>query len=144
MRLRGAFWGTISSALLIGSVAAGNTGDPTTCPGYSASNIEDHGSLITADLTLDGDGCNLYDEDLANLKLLVEYQTSKSLATPSSFTLFSLLFFVILSYDRARSMLVFFCTPLPRTQRLFFILLLFSTSPLSSSYQCCAHSSQLL
>jgi hypothetical protein len=38
---------------------------------------------MTADLTLDGDGCDLYDEDLTNLKLLVEYQTSKSLANPS-------------------------------------------------------------
>jgi alpha-glucosidase len=83
MRLISAFWAAISTALLTGSVAAGNTADPTTCPGYKASNIRNYGSTMTADLTLDGDGCDLYDEDLTNLKLLVEYQTSKSLANPS-------------------------------------------------------------
>jgi alpha-glucosidase len=80
MRFISAFWGAISTALLTVSVAAGNTGDPTTCPGYRASNVISYRSTITADLTLNGDGCDLYDKDLPNLKLLVEYQTSTSLA----------------------------------------------------------------
>jgi alpha-glucosidase len=97
MWLIGGFWAVICTALLTGSVARGNVGDPTTCPGYKASNIRNDGSIMTADLTLDGHGCDLYDEDLTNLKLLVEYQTGKSLDNPSSSTLF-----VILSYDSAR------------------------------------------
>jgi alpha-glucosidase len=35
-------------------------------------------SSITADLTLAGDACDVYSADLKDLKLLVEYQTSKS------------------------------------------------------------------
>jgi hypothetical protein len=45
------------------------------CPGYSASNLKDDGSTVTADLTLAGTACNAYGEDITNLKLLVEYQT---------------------------------------------------------------------
>lgn len=47
------------------------------CPGYTASNIQDDGARITADLTLAGTACNVYGDDLTNLKLLVEYQTGK-------------------------------------------------------------------
>lgn len=49
-----------------------NTGD---CPGYALSNVQSQGSSITADLTLAGDGCNIYGNDLTDLKLQVEYQT---------------------------------------------------------------------
>jgi hypothetical protein len=45
------------------------------CPGYSASNLKDDGSTVTADLTLAGAACNAYGKDITNLKLLVEYQT---------------------------------------------------------------------
>ena len=45
------------------------------CPGYTASNVQNDGSTVTADLTLAGTACNVYGDDLANLKLLVEYQT---------------------------------------------------------------------
>jgi alpha-glucosidase len=45
------------------------------CPGYSANNVKNDGSTVTADLTLAGTACNAYGKDLANLKLLVEYQT---------------------------------------------------------------------
>lgn len=49
------------------------------CPGYRASNVEETESGLTADLTLAGDACNIYGEDLESLKLVVEYQTGKSL-----------------------------------------------------------------
>jgi alpha-glucosidase len=48
------------------------------CPGYTASNVVEKDSTLTADLTLAGDACNAYSDDIKNLKLLVEYQTSKS------------------------------------------------------------------
>jgi alpha-glucosidase len=47
------------------------------CPGYTASNIVKTDSSLTADLTLAGTACNTYGDDLTNLKLVVEYQTSK-------------------------------------------------------------------
>lgn len=48
------------------------------CPGYTASNVVKSDSGLTADLTLSGDACNAYSDDIKDLKLLVEYQTSKS------------------------------------------------------------------
>jgi alpha-glucosidase len=48
------------------------------CPGYTASNVQTAGSTVTADLTLAGDACNAYGNDLTNLRLLVEYQTGMS------------------------------------------------------------------
>ncbi len=47
------------------------------CGGYTASNIAAAGNTLTADLTLNGQPCNVYGDDLADLKLLVEYQTGK-------------------------------------------------------------------
>lgn len=47
------------------------------CPGYKASNVERSDGKITADLTLAGDECNVYGYDLKDLRLLVEYQSSK-------------------------------------------------------------------
>jgi hypothetical protein len=44
------------------------------CPGYAASNVRNNGASITADLTLAGTPCNVYGQDLINLRLLVEYQ----------------------------------------------------------------------
>ncbi len=51
--------------------------DPDSCPGYQASNIVTTDSSLTADLTLAGTACNVYSDDIQDLKLLVEYQTSK-------------------------------------------------------------------
>lgn len=48
------------------------------CPGYTASNVETTDSTLTADLSLAGNACNIYSDDITDLKLLVEYQTSKS------------------------------------------------------------------
>ena len=49
------------------------------CPGYTATNIVDFGSTLTADLTLSGVACNTYGDDLNALNLLVEYQTGEPL-----------------------------------------------------------------
>jgi alpha-glucosidase len=49
-----------------------------TCPGYAASNVETTDSSLTADLKLAGTACNIYSDDLLELKLLVEYQSGAS------------------------------------------------------------------
>ncbi|KAF1921639.1 alpha-glucosidase-like protein [Ampelomyces quisqualis] len=49
------------------------------CPGYTARNVRNDGSMVTADLALAGTACNVYGTDLTNLKLLVEYQTEQRL-----------------------------------------------------------------
>ncbi|ORY19588.1 glycosyl hydrolases family 31-domain-containing protein [Clohesyomyces aquaticus] len=49
------------------------------CPGYAVSNTQDDGSRFTADLSLAGSACNVYGEDLTDLKLEVEYQTTTRL-----------------------------------------------------------------
>lgn len=51
--------------------------DANTCPGYTASNIVTTDSSLTADLTLSGAACNVYSDDIKDLKLVVEHQTSK-------------------------------------------------------------------
>lgn len=51
--------------------------DVDACPGYTASNVVTTDSTLTADLTLAGDACNVYSDDIKDLKLLVEYQTGK-------------------------------------------------------------------
>ncbi|KAL3467806.1 glycosyl hydrolases family 31-domain-containing protein [Aspergillus heterothallicus] len=50
-----------------------------TCPGYTATNVEEHSTGLTADLTLAGAPCNTYGTDIRHLKLEVEYQTDKRL-----------------------------------------------------------------
>lgn len=51
--------------------------DPNACPGYAASNVIEYNSGLTADLTLAGTACNVYSDDIKDLKLVVEYQTSE-------------------------------------------------------------------
>jgi alpha-glucosidase len=51
--------------------------DPNACPGYAASNVVKTDSGLTADLTLAGTACNVYSDDIKDLKLVVEYQSSK-------------------------------------------------------------------
>jgi alpha-glucosidase len=53
--------------------------DPSTCPGYTATNIDVTDVGLTADLSLAGTACNVYSEDLQELKLVVEHQTGMSL-----------------------------------------------------------------
>ncbi|KAK5105011.1 hypothetical protein LTS08_001284 [Lithohypha guttulata] len=49
------------------------------CPGYTASNIQQSATGLTADLTLAGEACNVYGFDLTNLTLTVEYQSGNRL-----------------------------------------------------------------
>ncbi|UPX15643.1 Alpha-glucosidase [Ascochyta rabiei] len=53
--------------------------DPSTCPGYTATNVDVTDAGLTADLTLAGAACNAYSEDLQDLKLVVEHQTDDRL-----------------------------------------------------------------
>lgn len=71
-----AAFGTVCSAGAI-SVRQSSTGVDS-CPGYTASNVVDSGTSLTADLSLAGAPCNAYGADLTDLKLSVEYQTGKS------------------------------------------------------------------
>ncbi|KAF5349670.1 hypothetical protein D9756_008864 [Leucocoprinus leucothites] len=45
------------------------------CPGYEAHNVKTHGGRLTADLTLAGQACNVFGEDLQTLSLSVTYET---------------------------------------------------------------------
>ena len=84
------------SLVLLGSAGPAIAGsleprqsDPlNACPGYTASNVQNAGSTVTADLTLSGDACNAYGNDLTNLKLLVEYQTGMSSSPPKAFSVY--------------------------------------------------------
>lgn len=49
------------------------------CPGYTALNVETSSTGLTADLTLAGDPCNVYGDDLQNLTLTVAYETDTRL-----------------------------------------------------------------
>ncbi|KAF2452397.1 putative alpha-glucosidase [Lineolata rhizophorae] len=49
------------------------------CPGYTASNVVQSGSSFSADLTLAGDACNAYGDDIEELTLSVTYETDKRL-----------------------------------------------------------------
>jgi alpha-glucosidase len=60
------------------------------CPGYNISNIVQTSSTITADLTLAGNPCNVYSDDLIDLKLLVEYQTGMIQYQDSYFLMLSI------------------------------------------------------
>ncbi|KAI1380693.1 glycoside hydrolase family 31 protein [Hypoxylon crocopeplum] len=54
--------------------------DPlTSCPGYTASNVAETASGLTADLTLAGDACNVYGTDLQDLTLEVSYDSETRL-----------------------------------------------------------------
>ncbi|KAJ3562776.1 hypothetical protein NPX13_g8438 [Xylaria arbuscula] len=54
--------------------------DPqSVCPGYTASNIVETATGLTADLTLAGDPCNVYGNDVEALSLVVEYQAADRL-----------------------------------------------------------------
>lgn len=73
--------GLVATGCLIASASAAavlTARDATTCPGYQATNVKkSHGSIVSADLTLAGDACNVYGTDLNNLVLQVDYETGK-------------------------------------------------------------------
>lgn len=60
---------------LAASLAERQSPSLQSCPGYTASNVQNDGGRITADLALAGTACNVYGDDLTDLKLEVEYQT---------------------------------------------------------------------
>ena len=50
------------------------------CPGYTASNVKETAGGVTADLTLAGEPCSVYGNDIHDLSLSVEYQSKERLA----------------------------------------------------------------
>jgi alpha-glucosidase len=64
-------------SLLLGLAGAAVAASVDSCPGYNAGAIVSSRSSLTADLSLAGDACNAYGDDVDNLRLLVEYQTGK-------------------------------------------------------------------
>lgn len=50
------------------------------CPGYSVSNIDEHAAGVTADLTLAGEACNVYGDDIKELTLEVTYESGEYMA----------------------------------------------------------------
>lgn len=69
-----------SAAAVAGSHYPTGGSDPlSACPGYSASNIKTTASGLTADLTLAGEGCDVYGTDLEDLVLEVSYDTDSRL-----------------------------------------------------------------
>ena len=50
------------------------------CPGYKASNVVTTAHGYAADLTLAGDACNVYGNDIIDLSLVVEYQSKERLS----------------------------------------------------------------
>ena len=47
------------------------------CPGYNATNIKNNGPTLTADLVLNGKGCNVFGPDVQKLTLNVVYETGE-------------------------------------------------------------------
>lgn len=47
------------------------------CSGYSATNVKSSGAVLTADLLLNGQGCNIFGPDVKKLGIKVVYETSK-------------------------------------------------------------------
>ena len=63
------------ASVLFGLVASSLVIAQKTCPGYSASNVQQTANGLTANLNLAGPACNIYGTDLRNLTLTVEYQS---------------------------------------------------------------------
>lgn len=70
-------WMSILFLPILGLKAAASSS--SSCPGYALSNVTQTGASLMADLSLAGDACNVYGEDIDNLRLLVEYQTDSRL-----------------------------------------------------------------
>ena len=50
------------------------------CPGYTAYNVAESSCGLTADLTLAGEACNVYGNEIEDLSLVVEYQSQERLS----------------------------------------------------------------
>ena len=62
------------------SSVEGTVVDPSVldaCSGYSATNVKNNGPSLTADLVLNGKGCNVFGPDVQNLTLNVVYETGE-------------------------------------------------------------------
>ena len=57
-------------------IAPRQTNDTCVSSGYSASNVQQSGTGLSADLSLAGPACNSYGKDIENLRLTVSYDTS--------------------------------------------------------------------
>ena len=67
-----ALFQSVSGAAMYRRQATENIND---CPGYSASDIVNTDTGLTAKLTLNGPACNVYGTDVQNLRLLVNYDS---------------------------------------------------------------------
>ena len=67
------------SAALAATLVSANVAESVldACPGYNAAGVVASGSTLTANLTLAGEPCNVYGNDIERLKLEVTYETSK-------------------------------------------------------------------
>jgi alpha-glucosidase len=72
-------YGLLTGSALVAAASAlaiaPRQNDDTSCPGYSASNVETSGTGLSADLSLAGSPCNSYGKDIENLRLTVSYDT---------------------------------------------------------------------
>lgn len=76
MKLTLAFAG-VAAAATIGNRQLQGPSDPSSaCPGYTASNVQQSATGLTASLKLAGDACNSFGRDLDELKLTVNYDNS--------------------------------------------------------------------
>ncbi|KAI0683191.1 alpha-glucosidase [Cytidiella melzeri] len=73
----------VSALSLLAAVCAGTVyatfTDPVVldaCPGYKATAVSTHGSTMTANLVLAGKACNVFGDDIEQLKLEVTYETN--------------------------------------------------------------------
>ena len=73
----------LAGPALASALARRQAGSLESCPGYAASNVQDDGAILTADLGLAGEACNAYGKDLTSLKLEVEYQTGEIPCAPN-------------------------------------------------------------
>ncbi|KAL2809334.1 putative alpha-glucosidase [Aspergillus granulosus] len=64
---------------LVGAAVIRTPENHPSCPGYKASHVYEGEDTLTAHLTLAGEPCNSYGADIADLRLLVEYQTDERL-----------------------------------------------------------------
>lgn len=68
---------TVSGRAVVVRQSNATADGASSCPGYSASNVQTTGTGLTADLALAGPACNSYGEDIQNLKLTVNYDTGE-------------------------------------------------------------------
>jgi hypothetical protein len=60
------------------TLGSGNLLQLQHCPGYTASNIKQTATALTADLKLAGVACNVYGKDIKSLALTVTYETGRT------------------------------------------------------------------